>query len=162
MLLLDHPTSGLIKTADHLINRVHTSFRRAVSVPGKRYVNDCLQQLRLNRYHLLVQQDTKQMPALRKVCLNLGCKRQQHCVTWIIVVAGAVLVLSFASAWAQTQLTAQSLNGLWLTDGYGDLIEFQGDDLRIYEITSLSASDRRISSVCSAVPMPSPRAFSAT
>ena len=52
--------------------------------------------------------------------------------------AGAVLLLSFFSAEAQTQPTTQSLDGLWLTDGYGDLIESQGEDLRIYEITSLS------------------------
>ena len=59
------------------------------------------------------------------------------------MVAGAVLLLSFASARAQTQLTTHSLSGLWLTDGYGDLIEFQGEDLRIYEITSLSCISAR-------------------
>ncbi len=80
---------------------------------------------------------------LRKVCLNLRCKRQQQSVTWTTIVAGAVLLLSFAPARAQTQLTTRSLNGLWLTDGYGDLIEFQGDDLRIYEITSLSCISAR-------------------
>ena len=76
--------------------------------------------------------------------MNLRCKFQQQSVTWTVSVAGAVLLLCFASAKAQTQLTSRSLNdGLWLTDGYGDLIDIQGDDLRIYEITSLSCISAR-------------------
>lgn len=31
-----------------------------------------------------------------------------------------------------------ALDGLWLTDGYGELLEFKGSTLRIYEITSVS------------------------
>jgi len=39
---------------------------------------------------------------------------------------------------AQKQSTALSLNGFWLTSGYGELMEFHGNDLQIYEITKLS------------------------
>lgn len=33
---------------------------------------------------------------------------------------------------------AQSLEGLWISDGYGMLLEFSGDDLNAFEITSVS------------------------
>jgi hypothetical protein len=39
---------------------------------------------------------------------------------------------------AQAQPPTQSLGGLWLTDGYGELIEFQGDELRSFELTQMS------------------------
>lgn len=39
---------------------------------------------------------------------------------------------------AQNQRTTESLDGLWLTDGYGELLEVQGDNLQVYEITTLS------------------------
>jgi hypothetical protein len=39
---------------------------------------------------------------------------------------------------AQNHPTALSLDGLWLSDGYGELVEFKGNDLRVYEITKLS------------------------
>src|SRR5450432_3257483 len=39
---------------------------------------------------------------------------------------------------AQNHSTRLSLDGLWLTDAYGELIEFKGNDQRIYEITNLS------------------------
>ena len=39
---------------------------------------------------------------------------------------------------AQAQRSPQSLNGLWLSDGYGDFFEFQGDSLHSYETTTLS------------------------
>ena len=44
---------------------------------------------------------------------------------------------------AQVQRSTQSLDGLWLSDGYGDFFEFQGGSLRGYEVTTLSciASD---------------------
>ena len=51
---------------------------------------------------------------------------------------GAVFVVFPASASAQAQPHTQSLDGLWLTDGYGELIEFQGDELRWFEITQVS------------------------
>src|SRR6266704_1717581 len=53
-------------------------------------------------------------------------------------VVGAVLLVFGAWASAQNQLSTKSLEGLWLTDEYGALIEFQGDDLRSSEITTLS------------------------
>ncbi len=36
------------------------------------------------------------------------------------------------------QTATQSLDGLWLTDGYGALVEFLGDKLQTNEITTLS------------------------
>jgi hypothetical protein len=48
------------------------------------------------------------------------------------------LVVFPASASAQAQPPAPSLDGLWLSDGYGELIEFQGDELRSFEITKRS------------------------
>jgi Peptidase family S41/Tricorn protease C1 domain len=47
-------------------------------------------------------------------------------------------VLLGGSTLAQTPPIRQSLDGLWLTDGYGELIEIQGDNLRTYEVTSVS------------------------
>lgn len=49
----------------------------------------------------------------------------------------AASILSPMLATAQNHST-ESLDGLWLTDGYGELVEFQGDQLHIYEITTLS------------------------
>jgi hypothetical protein len=56
----------------------------------------------------------------------------------VVIFAAATFFLFPASANAQTQPATQSLDGLWLTDGYGDLVEFQGDNLQGYEITTLS------------------------
>jgi Peptidase family S41/Tricorn protease C1 domain len=60
-----------------------------------------------------------------------------------IIFAAAALSIRPPFAGAQTQPSPQSLDGLWLSDGYGDFLEFQGDSLRGYEITTLSciASD---------------------
>jgi hypothetical protein len=66
-----------------------------------------------------------------------NAQTRQPCAMPHIVLAGAVLLL-LAPARAQTQLSTQPLDGLWLGDGYGELIEIQGDFLRIYEITTLS------------------------
>src|SRR6516225_10390314 len=76
--------------------------------------------------------------AVREVCLNLQCKPWQFCAMCALTLAGAVLLFSLPSPGAQTQPATQSLDGLWLTDGYGDLIEFQGDNARGYQITTLS------------------------
>ena len=56
----------------------------------------------------------------------------------MVVCASAALFLLPISASAQSQRGTESLDGLWLTDGYGELIEVQGDNLRAYEITTLS------------------------
>src|SRR5215470_6771060 len=63
----------------------------------------------------------------------------QRIFRWLcaVVFAGAILFSCSNSACAQTQPAAQSL-GLWLTDGYGMLIEIHGDTLRPYEITTES------------------------
>jgi hypothetical protein len=53
---------------------------------------------------------------------------------WAIIVAASASLLLPHSARAATR----SLDGLWLTDGYGELVEIQGNELRVYEITSLS------------------------
>jgi hypothetical protein len=55
-----------------------------------------------------------------------------------VIFAGAALSLGPRFAGAQTEGSPQSLDGLWLSDGYGDFLEFQGDSLRGYEITTLS------------------------
>jgi len=55
----------------------------------------------------------------------------------IILVAFALFLLP-SSASAQTRSAAESLDGQWITDGYGGFIELQGDTLRRYEITTLS------------------------
>jgi len=56
----------------------------------------------------------------------------------IVLCASAAFFLLPISASAQIQGATESLDGLWLTDGYGELIEVQGDNLRAYEITTLS------------------------
>ena len=56
----------------------------------------------------------------------------------MVVCASAASFLLPSSASARTQRATESLDGLWLTDGYGELIEVQGDSLRAYEITTLS------------------------
>lgn len=55
-----------------------------------------------------------------------------------VVCASAALFLFLSSASAGIPEAAESLDGLWLTDGYGELLEVQGDDLRAYELTTLS------------------------
>src|SRR3989441_12197443 len=63
---------------------------------------------------------------------------QRPCAMLAFLLAGAVFVVIPASSRAQAQPPAQSLDGLWLTDGYGELIEFQGDELHWFEITQVS------------------------
>src|SRR5215831_1644695 len=72
---------------------------------------------------------------MRKSDMNSQCKLRRLCA---LIFAGATLSYCSNSACVQTQPAAQSLDGLWLTDGYGMLIEFQGDTLRSYEITTVS------------------------
>jgi hypothetical protein len=60
---------------------------------------------------------------------------RSHVVGWLLL---AGVSLFSVPTRAQAQASAPSLDGLWLTDGYGRLIEFQGDELRRFEITSLS------------------------
>jgi hypothetical protein len=54
------------------------------------------------------------------------------------LLVSTVLAVFPASTSAQAQPSTQSLDGLWLTDGYGKLIEFEGDELRSFEITKRS------------------------
>jgi peptidase S41-like protein/tricorn protease-like protein len=72
---------------------------------------------------------------MREDSVNLQRKLRWLCA---VVSASAALFLFPNSARAQTQPATQSLEGLWLTDGYGMFIEFQGDNLRGHEITRLS------------------------
>src|SRR5215469_260055 len=67
-------------------------------------------------------------------CMNL----QRKAELYIVLCASAAFFLLPISASAQIQGAKESLDGLWLTDGYGELIEVQGDNLRAYEITTLS------------------------
>src|SRR5438445_13784338 len=63
---------------------------------------------------------------------------QRPCAMLAFLLVGAVFVVIPASASAQAQPPAQSLDGLWLTDGYGQLIEVHGDELHWLEITQVS------------------------
>jgi len=63
---------------------------------------------------------------------------QLRCSMFAFLLVGALFVVFPASASAQVQPSTPSLDGLWLTDGYGDLIEFQGDESRWFEITQVS------------------------
>lgn len=62
-------------------------------------------------------------------------RRAQLCA---VVFATVVWFHFRPSASEPTQSATQSLDGLWLTDGYGDFLEFQGDNLRGSEVTTLS------------------------
>ena len=55
-----------------------------------------------------------------------------------IIFATSVSLLLPCFARAQKHPTTLSLDGLWLTDAYGELVEIKGNDLRVYEITTLS------------------------
>ena len=55
----------------------------------------------------------------------------------IVFAASASFVLPLLVC-AQIRPTTLSLDGLWLTDGYGELIDINGSALRMYEITKLS------------------------
>jgi Peptidase family S41/Tricorn protease C1 domain len=50
----------------------------------------------------------------------------------------AICLLLAIRTCAQAQPSTESFDGLWLTDGYGGLIEFAGDELRWFEITQES------------------------
>jgi hypothetical protein len=70
--------------------------------------------------------------------VNLQRTFQRPCAMFGFLLVGAVLVVFPTSASAQSQPSTQSLDGLWLTDGYGELIEFQGQELRRFEITEVN------------------------
>ena len=61
---------------------------------------------------------------------------------YAIVFAASISFLLPPFARAQNHPTTLSLDGLWVTAGYGEFIEIKGNDLRVYEITTLSASLR--------------------
>ena len=75
---------------------------------------------------------------LREVSVNLQRMPQRPGAMFAFLLVGAVFVLFPAFASAQAQPSTQSLDGRWLTDGYGELMEFQGDELRRFEITQVS------------------------
>ena len=54
----------------------------------------------------------------------------------IFAASASLLLPRFADS--QNHSTKPSLDGFWLTDGYGELFEFKGNDLQIYDITKLS------------------------
>src|SRR5215470_5622371 len=74
---------------------------------------------------------------LWELCVNLQCITQRWCALFTFLLVVVFIVLP-ASMRAQAQPSTQSLDGLWLTDGYGKLIEFKGDELRSFEITKQS------------------------
>lgn len=62
---------------------------------------------------------------------------QRKCFGLAYFVAG-ILFLIPPFARAQNHPTTLSLDGLSLSDGYGELVEFKGNDLRVYQITEVS------------------------
>ncbi|MDR3703137.1 MAG: S41 family peptidase [Candidatus Sulfopaludibacter sp.] len=74
------------------------------------------------------------------------CKRQPGPGTFppntvrlcAIVFAASISFLLPPLARAQNHPTTLPLDGLWVTTGYGELVEIKGNDLRVYEITTLS------------------------
>src|ERR1700704_996424 len=75
---------------------------------------------------------------LERVSMNLQRMSQRPCAMFAFLLVGVVLVVFPVPASAQARPSPRSLDGLWLTDGYEELIEFQGDALRSFEITKLS------------------------
>ena len=75
---------------------------------------------------------------LREDCVNLQRIFQRSCRMFALLLVGTTFVVFPTSASAQAQPSTQSLDGLRLTDSYGELIEFQGDELHWFEITQLS------------------------
>jgi hypothetical protein len=75
---------------------------------------------------------------LRGACVNLQRLTRRRYAMFAFLLVGAVFAVFPASTSAQAQPSTQSLDGLWLTDGYGKLIEFEGGELRSYEITKRS------------------------
>ena len=65
-------------------------------------------------------------------------KLQQKAWLCAIIFVSSVSFLLPCFARVQNHLTTPSLDEVWLTDGYGGLVEFKGNDLQIYEITKLS------------------------
>jgi hypothetical protein len=70
--------------------------------------------------------------------VNLQRITQQRCAMFTFLLFGGAFAVFPASTSAQAQPSTRSLDGLWLTDGYGELIEFKGDELRSFEITKRS------------------------
>jgi peptidase S41-like protein/tricorn protease-like protein len=68
---------------------------------------------------------------------DMSLRRELRELCVVVFTSAAFLIVPNVAA-AETQPGTPSLDGLWLTDGYGMLVEFQGDDLRSYEITRLS------------------------
>jgi hypothetical protein len=63
---------------------------------------------------------------------------QREVLLRAVILALAASFLLPSSAYSQSQPAAQSLDGLWISDGYGDFLEIQGDSLKGYQITTLS------------------------
>ena len=70
-------------------------------------------------------------------------KPQNKTGFWAIIFAASASFLLPGFARAQNHPTTLSLDGLWLSDGYGELVELKGNDLRVYERTKLSCILRR-------------------
>jgi peptidase S41-like protein/tricorn protease-like protein len=75
---------------------------------------------------------------VREVCVKQQSITQRRGGIFAFLLAGAIFSVFPASTYAQAQPSTHSLDGLWLTDGYGKLVEFKGDELRSFEITKRS------------------------
>src|SRR5580698_8661731 len=59
-------------------------------------------------------------------------------MVWLKKLAGATLLSCLAISPLSAQQGAASANGLWLSDGYGLLLEVSDRSLQAYELTSVS------------------------
>src|ERR1700730_18161532 len=80
---------------------------------------------------------------LQGVSVNFQHMSKCPCAMLAYLLVGVVLGVFPVSAGAQARPSTRPLDGLWLTDGYGELILFQGDALRTFEITKLSCISAR-------------------
>lgn len=56
----------------------------------------------------------------------------------LILIAALAIIISTGLDILRTPRGSSAFDGLWLTDGYGELIEIRGDEAQIFEITAIS------------------------
>src|SRR4051812_4465894 len=69
-------------------------------------------------------------------CCNLAMPRALNCQIRAVVVVVAGTVWLQTAAWAQNPWP--NVDGIWSTDGYGELLEARQNILEVYEVTSTS------------------------
>src|SRR5262245_57498095 len=79
---------------------------------------------------------------------------------WILLVSFSAAALLTGPSRAQGP-SGSSLEGLWRTDGYGQLIEFKGNELRQFEITAVSCIPGRTAELRASASGPSEIVYAA-